>query len=339
MPTPLIRFCLPALPLLAGLALSSPSVAQGSNSDGPIEKVSADALEAPTRVVTLGTGTPNILPDRAGTATAVIVNRDEVYLFDAGAGFMETLSQFQSGDKAGLFPDSPEYPTFMYPTFLDTLFLTHLDSDHVLGIPELLLRGWVLERTTPVQVWGPRGTRQIVDGVIEAYQPDIQHRLGSLPIGKEAPYTGVVTEIGSEPGVVYEDHYVTISAFDVPHGSWEAGEAFGYRIEAPDKTIVISGDTSYSESLIEHAQGANILLHEVMSQSGLESLPEQWQEYMLHAHTSPSQLAEVARQVDPDLLVMIHPLLLGASEQTLIDEITAAYPGAVELADDGDVFE
>lgn len=303
------------------------------------DRVSAESLVAPTRVITLGTGTPNIIEGRAGTATAVVVNQDEVYLFDAGAGFMENLAGFQTQDKRGIFPDSPSFPEFMYPTFLNKLFLTHLDSDHILGIPELLLRGWVLEREEPVQIWGPAGTQTVVDGVVAAYQPDIQHRLASLPIGKEAPYTGIVTELDSAPGIIYRDRYVTISAFDVDHGSWEAGEAFGYRIEAPDKTIVISGDTSYSENLIQHAQGADILLHEVMSQTGLEGLPPQWQEYMLDAHTTTEQLADIAEQINPESLVMIHPLFLGASENSLIDEMAQAYSGDFTLANDGNTFE
>lgn len=197
------------------------------------DRIAAEDLNTPTQVVTLGTGTPNIIRGRVGTATAVIVNQDEVYLFDAGAGFMETLGGFQAEDKRGIFPVSPSYPEFMYPTFLNKLFITHLDSDHILGIPELLLRGWVLERNQPVSIWGPAGTQAVVDGIVEAYQPDIQHRLGSLPIGQDAPYTGVVEELNSESGVVYQDRYVTITAFDVDHGTWGAGEAFGYRIEAP----------------------------------------------------------------------------------------------------------
>jgi len=76
-----------------------------------------------------------------------------------------------------------------------------------------------------------------------------------------------------------------------------------------------------------------------MSEQGLKTLPEDWQEYMLGAHTLPTQLADIADQVDPSLLVMIHPLLLGASEETLMDEMSAAYDGAVKLAQDGDVFE
>lgn len=336
------RFLFPITGAIMAVVLSMSSAASANKpaSTATSEaRVAVEDLVSPTQVVTLGTGTPNIIQGRAGTATAVIVNHDEVYLFDAGAGFMETLAEFQDEDKRGIFPVSPSYPTFMYPTFLDKLFLTHLDSDHILGIPELLLRGWVLERNQPVSVWGPEGTQIVVDGVVEAYQPDIQHRLDSLPIGQEAPYTGIVEEFGSEPGVVYQDRYVTITAFNVNHGTWEAGEAFGYRIEAPDKTIVISGDTRPTPNLIEHAQGADILLHEVMSQTGLEGLPQKWQGYMKEAHTTTGQLADIAREIDPELLVMIHPLFLGVEEDTLVDEMAQAYDGKFALADDGDVFD
>ncbi|MDT0502531.1 MULTISPECIES: MBL fold metallo-hydrolase [unclassified Halomonas] len=323
---------------LVTLTASTGSVAM-ADEQVPDERLMAEDLRAPTRVVTLGTGTPNIVEGRAGTATAVIVNQDEVYLFDAGSGFMETLAGFLDEESRDIFPMSPSYPEFMYPTFLNKLFLTHLDSDHILGIPELLLRGWVLERNEPVRIWGPAGTRTVVDGAVAAYQPDIQHRLGSLPIGKEAPYSGLVEELASEPGLVYQDRYVTITAFDVDHGTWESGEAFGYRIEAPDKTIVISGDTRPTPNLIEHAQGADILLHEVMSTTGLETLPQEWQEYMQDAHTTTQQLANIADEIDPELLVMIHPLFLGASEATLTQEMTDAYEGNFALANDGDVFE
>ncbi|WP_116473601.1 MBL fold metallo-hydrolase [Zobellella maritima] len=302
------------------------------------EKFDPAQLVSPTRVVTLGTGTPNILPGRSGTATAVVVNQDQVYLFDAGSGFMETLSQFLEPGKQNIFPTSPSYPEFMYPTFLNKLFLTHLDSDHILGIPELLLRGWVLERNEPVKIWGPKGTEQVVKGVVSAYQPDIQHRLQSLPISKGEPYSGVVTEF-DKSGVVYQDKYVTITAFTVEHGSWKEGEAFGYRIDAPDKSIVISGDTSYSQNLIENAKGADILLHEVMSEEGLAKLPEKWQHYMLAAHTTTRQLADIAKQVKPKSLVMIHPLLFGKPEESLEQELAGHYFGEFSLANDGDVFE
>ncbi|MDN3522923.1 MBL fold metallo-hydrolase [Halomonas ramblicola] len=326
---------------LVTLALSTGHVAAAgdqSSTTAPADRVSADDLSAPTRVVTLGTGTPDIVEGRSGTSTAVIVDREQVYLFDAGAGFMEVLGKF-GDDGGGIFPDTSKYPGTVLPTYLDKLFLTHLDSDHILGIPELLLRGWVLERNHPVRIWGPPGTRTVAEGAIEAYQPDIRHRLGSLPIGKEAPYTGIVEELASEPGVVYRDRYVTITAFDVDHGTWEAGEAFGYRIEAPDMTIVISGDTRPTPNLIEHAQGADILLHEVMSTTGLATLPQEWQGYMLDAHTTTRQLADIAEEIDPELLVMIHPLFLGAPEDTLIQEMTDAYEGNFALANDGDVFE
>ncbi|MGQ0336025.1 MBL fold metallo-hydrolase [Halomonas elongata] len=313
--------------------------ATSSQADDTSQQISAEELQVPTRVVTLGTGTPSIDAGRAGTATAVIVNQDQVYLFDAGSGFMQTLGRFEAEGKRDIFPATSPNPNAMLPTFLDKLFLTHLDSDHILGIPALLLRGWVLERDHPVRIWGPAGTRTVVDGVVEAYQPDIQHRLGSLPISKEAPYTGIVEELGSDPGTVYQDRYVTISAFNVDHGNWAQGKAYGYRIEAPDKTIVISGDTRPTPNLLEHAKGADILLHEVMSVAGMETMSEDWQHYMLDAHTTTRQLADIAREIDPELLVMIHPLFLGAPEETLLEEMQAVYDGNVTLADDGDVFE
>lgn len=300
--------------------------------------VKAADLQAPTRVVTLGTGTPDIIAGRAGTATAVIVNRDQVYLFDAGAGFMQTLGRF-GADGGGIFPNTSKYPNTVLPGYINKVFLTHMDSDHILGIPEVLLRGWVLERETPVQVWGPAGTRTVVEGTVTAFAPDIKHRLGSLPISKDAPYTGIVTEFGSNPGVVYQDQYVTITAFNVDHGSWEEGEAVGYRIEAPDKTIVISGDTAPSENLLKHARGADILLHEVMSKDGLEAVPAAWQKYMLKAHTTTEQLADIARKVEPKSLVLIHPLFLGAPEEGLPAEMARFYQGPFKLASDGDVFE
>lgn len=302
-------------------------------------QVSEKELRFPTRVVTLGTGTPNIISGRAGMATAIIVNREEVYLFDAGSGFMQTLGQFTHGSKKNIFPESPSYPEYMYPTFLNKLFLTHLDSDHILGLPELLLRGWVLERNEPVKIWGPKGTKHLVDGIVEAYKPDIDHRLGSLPLNGETPYQGIVSEFGTNPDMIYKDKYVTISAFNVEHGSWKSGTAVGYRIEAPDKTIVISGDTRYSENLIKHAQGADILLHEVMSQTGLDNLPSNWQDYMKSAHTTTKRLASVAEQVEPRLLVMIHALFLGATEETLNNEMKTSYQGNFKLADDGDIFQ
>lgn len=99
------------------------------------QTVTTDQLQAPTRVVTLGTDTPNIIAERAGTATAVIVDQSEVYLFDAGSGFMQTLGQFCDEGNQEVLPSSPSYPKYMYPTFLNKLFLTHLDFDTSWGCP------------------------------------------------------------------------------------------------------------------------------------------------------------------------------------------------------------
>lgn len=128
-----------------------------------------------------------------------------------------------------------------------------------------------------------------------------------------------MTEFGADSGIVYKDKYVTIPAFDVKHGSWKPGMAVGYRIEAPGKKIMISDDTRPTDNLVEHAQGADILLHEVMSKTGLEKLPQKCQDYMRSAHTMTSELADIACRVDPPL--MIHPLFLGEADQVLTHEM------------------
>lgn len=328
--------CLSCVLLLSSLFAGG--YASAAVADDPA-LITEDELSIPTRVVTLGTGTPNIIDGRSGTATAVIVDGKEVYLFDAGSGFMSQLGQFREREeKRGVFPSRASYDLPLHPTYLDKLFLTHLDSDHILGLPELLLRGWVLRRNTPVRIWGPQGTRELVDGIVGAYRVDIDHRLQSLPLPEGQPYAGIVEEL-TGPGVVYRDAYVTISAIAVDHGNWPKGQAFGYRIEAPDKTIVISGDTRPSQDLVEASSGVDLLLHEVMSTTGLARLPEKWQDYMLDAHTTTAQLAEIANTLEPEQLILIHPLFFGVNDQTVIDEMAEHYDGNFTLAQDGDVFE
>ena len=104
-----------------------------------------------------------------------------------------------------------------------------------------------------------------------------------------------VTEI--EAGLIYQDENVKVTAFAVKHGNWE--NAFGYRFETADKTIVISGDTAPSESIVEMCNGCDILVHEVYSNKGYATRPPVWQAYHADFHTSAKQLAELASRAKP----------------------------------------
>lgn len=144
-----------------------------------------------------------------------------------------------------------------------------------------------------------------------------------------------VTEI-ADPGVVFDENGVTIEAFEVSHG--DIHPAFGYKVTTPDKTIVISGDTTYNDTVLDMARGADILVHEVISEEGWSALPPEWQAYHHSSHTLTSELARLANEARPDLLVLTHILHYGAPIETALSEVQALYDGKVVLAEDLDEF-
>jgi ribonuclease BN (tRNA processing enzyme) len=122
----------------------------------------------------------------------------------------------------------------------------------------------------------------------------------------------------------------------VNHGEIEP--AYGYRITTEDKTIVISGDTAYSEKVLQMSRGADLLFHEVISDSGLATTTEFWQEYHRSSHTVASDLGRLASEAQPGLVVMYHALFYGVPESNVVDEVESTYSGKVVLADDLDIF-
>jgi ribonuclease BN (tRNA processing enzyme) len=275
-----------------------------------------------TRVVLLGTGTPNAEPDRSGPSVAIVVN-GATYLVDAGPGVVRRASAAASRGISAL-----EFER------LTRVFLTHLHSDHTLGLSDLMLTPWVLGRTEPLAVFGPRGTKHMVSKLLQAYGEDIGIRTRGLERANETGHLAIVHEIRA--GEVYRDANVTVSAFLMHHGAWR--QAFGYRFATPDRTIVISGDGTYSPELIANCNGCDVLIHEVYSQRGFETRPEQWQRYHADSHTSTVQLAHVAIHARPRLLVLYHQLFWGRPEEEVLAEIQGSYSGKVVSGHDLDTF-
>ncbi|MEI8599245.1 MBL fold metallo-hydrolase [Vibrio sp. M60_M31a] len=129
---------------------------------------------------------------------------------------------------------------------------------------------------------------------------------------------------------------VKVEAFTVPHG--DIRPAFGYKVTTPDKVVVISGDTAYSDKMIEIAKGADVLVHEVISEQGLSKLSEFWQKYHSTSHTRTSELAKIASEAKPKLLVLSHILHYSAPIESVLEEIQASYDGEVVLCNDLDIF-
>ncbi|WP_229333207.1 MBL fold metallo-hydrolase [Halomonas sp. KAO] len=280
---------------------------------------------ADTQVVMLGTGTPVPNGERAGAGIAVIYN-DEAYVFDVGAGVIERATQ--AAERLDIAPLSP--------VNIDHLFLTHLHSDHVLDYPELLGTYW-WRRTDQLKVFGPEGTQAMSEGIYTMLADDTETRLkDKSPVTNPDAAYADVTEI-TAPGTVFEEDGIRIEAFPVSHGHWDL--AYGYKVTTPDKTIVISGDTSINEEVERQAEKADILIHEVISHSGWKELPEQWQAYHQYAHTLTDELADLANAAQPDLLVLYHVLHYGAPIESALEEVQRDYDGDVVLADDLDVFK
>jgi ribonuclease BN (tRNA processing enzyme) len=217
---------------------------------------------------------------------------------------------------------------------LDIVFLTHLHSDHTLGCPDLLLSPWVMHRESPLRVFGPPGTRALFDGILAAYDADIRNRSDGLQPHNDTGWRAEVTEIAA--GAVYEDSVVRVTAFEIPHAGWD--RAFSYRFETKDRTIVISGDIGPGDAIVEACAGCDVLVHEVYSSAGFDKLPAEWQRYHGDAHTSSTQLAEIARRARPGLLVLYHQLFWGATEEELLSEVKRDYEGETVSGHDLDVF-
>jgi ribonuclease BN (tRNA processing enzyme) len=276
---------------------------------------------SPSKIVLLGTGTPNADPARSGPAVAIVVNQTP-YVVDAGPGVVRRAAAAHQAGVSGLEMAK-----------LNRLFVTHLHSDHTAGYPDFILTPWVLGRAEPLVVYGPAGIQAMTEHLLAGYREDIRERLEGLEPANNSGYRVQAEEI--EPGMVYRDSNVSVEAFAANHGSWPA---FGYRFQTPDRTIAISGDTAPAESCLEAYEDCDVLIHEVYSSRGLKGRSPAWQRYHSAVHTSSRQLADIASAVKPQLVILYHQLFHGASEEALLREVRERYDGAVVSGKDLAVY-
>lgn len=280
----------------------------------------AAAQEPPLKVTLLGTGCPPAVMNRFGPSTLVEAGQQK-FLFDAGRGAMQRLVQLgvRWQDVQGVF-------------------LTHLHSDHVVGFPDLWLTGWLIVpgRKVPLPVWGPAGTSQMMSHLAQAYEYDTRIRMADDHASPEGARLRA-RDVGE--GLIWERSGARITAFEVDHGPVKP--ALGYRIDYAGRSVVLSGDTRLTDNLVRHAQGVDLLVHEVFAPQTLQRAgvpPERARNIIAH-HVTPEQAGEVFTRVKPKLAVYSHICMPTALEQDLLPPTRKTYDGPLELGEDLMVIE
>ena len=265
------------------------------------------------RVTLLGTASgPRAFVEKAGISTLVEAGGERL-LFDAGRGSMQRLVQ------AGLPMNA-----------VTKLFLIHLHSDHVIGVPDLMLSPWAAapERKVPLEVWGPAGTRDMMRHLEEAFAFDIHMR---RDVDENFSPDGIkMVAHDIEVGKVYEKNGVTVTAFLVSHGLVKP--SYGYRVDYGGRSVALSGDTSPNDNLVAVCKGVDVLIHEAIDVDVLRRLvPDKARmDAIVARHTTPEQAASIFTRVSPRLAVFSH----NPGTATIAEQTRRSYPERVEMGDD-----
>ena len=273
---------------------------------------------APIVITLLGTGNPRPSSERFGPAILVEAGQERI-LIDAGRG--STIRLFECGS-AGLLSG------------ITAVLLTHLHSDHVVGLPDLWLTGWIFGRQSPLEIYGPEGVAALTRGLEQAFRFDVRMR---RDVDEHLPAAGAEMRARDvTPGVVFERGGVRVSAFAVDHRP--VTPAYGYRIEHAGRVVVFSGDTRYSEGVADAARGADVLVHEVLSPD-VERRRSRVKdaatiERIIAHHTTPEEAGRIFAAAKPRLAVYSHIVPSPATAADLIGPTRHTYDGRLEVGYD-----
>jgi ribonuclease Z len=283
-----------------------------------------DGDDAIVRVILLGTaGGPTFSADRLGIATLVVAGSEKL-LFDCGRGMTTGMARMG-----------------INPVDVTKVFLTHLHSDHIIGLPELYLFPWASQaRSVPLQVWGPDGTRSMMEHLQKAFEFDIHIRRDVDEKFSPDGIKVIATDI--QQGVVHEANGVKVTAILVDHGPVQP--AFGYRIDYRGHSVVLSGDTKPSDNLVKFSQDVDVLIHEVgrskqdpaLSGPPNERLPggfntRQQLRIIADHHTDGAEAGQVFQRVKPKLAVFSHA---NPARDATLPLVRRSYTGPVEFGED-----
>jgi ribonuclease BN (tRNA processing enzyme) len=270
-------------------------------------------------VITVGTGDRHENPVRRGPATAIGLG-ERIVLVDAGRGVADALRL------AGIPPQQP-----------DTVYLTSLLPENVIGLDDILLIGWIHGRTAPLRVVGPPGTRTLTDALIAAHRSGFEARAGGMGIRTVAPSFDIVEISG---GWSEQDGELRVRAGELPGGPIEA---LAYEFEARDRSAVIAGTGWAEAALVAFAKGANLLVHEavyiptpeIAKQMEFDEDPE----LLLRAareHTAIDAVGALAQQAGVETLVLVRMRPPPVYDLQITSVVDDEFDGRIVIADDGD---
>lgn len=318
----------PAAALLAVLVGVGACTSPGGTGEATEPAATSPATQAPPEaregdmlVTLLGTGSPVLTMDRMGNSTLVQAGGLDL-VFDAGRGAAVRLRQ------AGVGPGD-----------VDATFITHFHSDHINGLADMWMMGYIPAigaRAGAFQLYGPTGTADLGSGLMQAYKQDAVVRMAD---GEVKPETiGIQTHEFAQDGVVFEQNGVKVTMFTVDHDPAEAiVPAVGYRVDYNGNSMLVSGDTRPAETVVQHGTGVDVLIHEVADFPD-PALPV-IQGVYAH-HTSPQQAGEIFTRTRPELAVYSHivngvpPNVPTQPIETIIERTRQTYDGPLVVGED-----
>ncbi len=265
-------------------------------------------------VTLLGTGSPMVDPNRAGPSTLVRTG-DQTFLVDCGRGALMRAAAAGVG-----------------AANITALLLTHLHSDHITDLSDVITTRWVTTFTrSPLRVIGPPGTAAVVDATLDALAPDISYRIAHHADITEPPTVEVeeVTE-----GVVWALDGVHISVAPTDHRPVEP--TIGFRVEFEGASVVLAGDTVPCASLDALCAGAGALVHTVIRKDLVEQMPVQRIRDILDYHSSVEEAAATAERAGVGILILTHyvPGIAPGQEDDWRALAASAFSRQIELGDD-----
>ena len=289
----------------------------------------AVALAVALKITLLGTGNPRPMPGRYGPSILVeaATAPPTRILVDAGRGAAERL--FTVGGRDLL-------------SGIDLVLLTHLHSDHVVGLPDVWLTGWLFGRARALSLKGPEGTAALMSHLERAFEFDVKTR---RDLDERLPGAGAAVDAHDVPPdatfKASEISEVKITPFLVDHGPVKP--AYGYRIDYAGRSVVLSGDTRYSENLIAHAKGCDVLVHEVVApdverRASVMRDPAVTQRIIEH-HTTPEDAGRIFTAVRPRLAVYAHIVPSVTTAKDLEGPTRKTYAGPLLVGEDLTVIE